>query len=65
MTGGPGGDPSQHRTAQQRQGEEDGSEPWRCTIADGIVCVLLSSPNSTLGLVLVDGGGIIIRVVLL
>jgi len=34
-------------------------------IADGIVCVLLSSPNSTLGLVLVDGGGIIIRVVLL
>lgn len=60
-----GVDPSQHRTAQQRQGEENGSEPWRCAIADGIVCVLLSSPNSTLGLVLVDGGGIIIRVVLL
>lgn len=24
------GDPSQHRTAQQRQWEQNGSEPWRC-----------------------------------
>jgi len=58
------GDPSQHRTAQQRQWEENGSEPsWRCD-CKWHFCVLLSSPDSTLGLVLVDGGGIIIRVVL-
>lgn len=65
MTGGPGGW-TLHSTGQlssvrgKRMGRSLGD-----AIADGIVCVLLSSPNSTLGLVLVDGGGIIIRVVLL
>lgn len=64
MTGGPGGR-TLHSTGQlssvrgKRMGRSLGD-----AIADGIVCVLLSSPNSTLGLVLVDGGGIIIRVVL-
>jgi len=52
-------DPSQHRTAQQRQwGAETGRSQ---EIADDIVCVLLCSPHSTLGLVLVDGGGIYTR----
>merc|ERR1712110_990681 len=62
MMGGPGG--ALHSTGQlssvsgNRMGRSLGD-----AIADGIVCVLLSSPDSTLGLVLVDGGGIIIRVV--
>lgn len=60
---GPGG--TLHSTGQlssvrgKRMGRSLGD-----AIADGVCCVLLSSPDSTLGLVLVDGGGIIIRVVL-
>ena len=54
--GGPGG--TLHSTGQlssvsgNRMGRSLGD-----AIADGIVCVLLSSPDSTLGLVLVDDGG--------
>jgi len=52
-------DPSQHRTAQQRQwGRREGVGARRLQMTFG---VLLRSPHSTLGLVLVDGGGIYTR----
>ena len=42
-------------TAQDSSAASVGT--WSLEIADDIVCVLLSSPHSTLGLVLVDDGG--------
>jgi len=55
---GPGGP----FTAQDSSAASGGAETGRSQeIADDIVCVLLCSPHSTLGLVLVDGGGIYTR----